>query len=87
MLKTLPLGGMATARLPQCPCAESVTDVPKHSRGQDQSEEVGGLQDTQWLKPLKRAFVSGLVFTTTEVTDMEMTSSTVSGGPHQPGIT
>lgn len=39
----MPLGGIATARLPQCPYAESVTDVPEHSRGQDQSEEVGGL--------------------------------------------
>lgn len=83
----MPLGGMATAWLPQRPYAESVTDVPERSRGQDQSEEVGGLQDTWWLQPLKRAFVSGLVFTTTEVTDTEITGSTGSGGPHQPGIT
>lgn len=39
----MPLGGIATAQLPQRPYAESVTDVPEHSRGQDQSEEVGGL--------------------------------------------
>lgn len=83
----MPLGGIAAARLPHCPYAESVTDVPEHSRGQDQSQEVDGLQDTWWLKPLKRAFVSGLVFTMTEVTDTEITSSTGSGGPHQPGIT